>query len=106
MPPTPLPLAKASAVNQPNGIGGASLPAQPNAASAASQPPVFTLPVSDGRTSPKQPHLGLPSGVGLTHQVYASSDLQTWTLVTNLTLYFSDPAATDHDHRFYAFRPE
>lgn len=72
----------------------------------ASQPQVFTLPVSDGRPSPRQPHLGLPSGVGLTHQVYASSDLRTWTLVTNLTLYFSDPAATDYDHRFYAFRPE
>jgi hypothetical protein len=103
---TPLRLANASAGAQPNGVGGASLPAQPNAAPAASQPQVFTLPVSDGRPSPRQPHLGLPSGVGLTHQVYASSDLRTWTLVTNLTLYFSDPAATDYDHRFYAFRPE
>ena len=106
MTPTPLPLAKASAGAQPNGVGGASLPAQPNAAPAASQPQVFTLPVSDSHASPRQPHLGLPSGVGLTHQVYASSDLRTWTLVTNLTLYFSDPAAADYDHRFYTFRPE
>jgi hypothetical protein len=27
-----------------------------------------------------------------------------WTAVTNLTLYFSDPAAPDYDHRFYMFR--
>ena len=103
---TPVEVATASPGVRPSSASGALLSARPNAAPEASQPPVFTLPVSDGRPNPRQPHLGLPSGVGLTHQVYASSDLRNWTLVTNLTLYFSDPAAADYDHRFYVFRPE
>ena len=36
--------------------------------------------------------------------VYASTDMVNWTLVTNLSLYFSEPGATNYDHRFYIFR--
>jgi len=68
-----------------------------------SEPQLIGLPVVDSKGQPGQPQIGLPSAVGLTHQVYASTDLVNWTLVTNLNFYFNDPAAPDYDHRFYKF---
>jgi len=74
-----------------------------NIAPEKNKPEIIALPVVDGAAKPHQPHLGVPASVGLTHQVYASEDLVNWTLVTNLTLYFSDPNAPNYDHRFYKF---
>jgi len=58
----------------------------------------------DAKTKPAQLQMSVPSSVGLTHDVYASTDLVNWTPVTNLTLYFRDPNSSDYDHRFYQFR--
>ncbi len=66
-------------------------------------PQLVGIPVVDG-AAPGQPRLQLPDSVRLSHQVYASSDLVNWTLVTNLNFYFSEPGATNYDRRFYEFR--
>jgi hypothetical protein len=96
--------ASASAGSQTNRQNGPAVNKEQAGTLAKSEPQLIGLPVVDGKGKPGQPQIGLPSAVGLTHQVYASTDLVNWTLVTNLTLYFSDPAATNYDHRFYRFR--
>ncbi|MEO5802786.1 MAG: L-type lectin-domain containing protein [Verrucomicrobiota bacterium] len=66
------------------------------------QPQVVGIPVVDGTVG--QPRLQLPETIRLSHDVFASSDLVNWTLVTNLNFYFSEPVATNYDRRFYQFR--
>ena len=103
-PTLPQLLASASAGSQPSQQSGTAVNTERTVVPANSGPQVIGLPVVDGKGKPGQPQIALPSSVGLTHHVYASTDLVNWTLVTNLTLYFSDPGAPDYDHRFYTFR--
>ena len=97
-------LAISTAGSQPNENRGPAVGAEKTVTAAKSEPQVIGLPVVDSKGKPGQPLIGIPSSVGLTHNVYASTDLLNWTLVTNLTFYFSDPNAPDYDHRFYSFR--
>ncbi len=97
-------LASSSAGSQPNKNRVTVVGTEGTVSAARSEPQVIGLPVVDGKGKPGQPQIGLPSSVGLTHHVYASTDLVSWTLVTNLSFYFSDPSAPDYDHRFYTFR--
>jgi hypothetical protein len=76
---------------------------EPTITQSESPPQVIGLPVVDGKGNPGRPLIRIPPSVGLTHTVYASTDLAHWTQVTNLTFYFSDPNAPDYDHRFYKF---
>ncbi|MBC8097225.1 MAG: hypothetical protein H7Y43_15580 [Akkermansiaceae bacterium] len=57
-------------------------------------------------TLPHDPAFGhaLPGELGVSHQIEASGDLVNWTIVTNASLYFRDPDATNYDQRFYRFR--
>lgn len=45
----------------------------------------------------------LPAGVGLTHQIEASTDLTRWVQATNVALYFRDLDSTKYNQRFYRF---
>jgi hypothetical protein len=80
----------------------ASVPARPEgtpvfvAELAAVQPAALPLDKNFG-------HL-LPSDVGLTHEIEASTDLVHWSRTTNVAIYFKDIEATNYDHRFYRFR--
>jgi hypothetical protein len=46
----------------------------------------------------------LPAGVGLTHQVEASTDLVHWTALTNTAFYFRDLESSNYNQHFYRFR--
>jgi hypothetical protein len=96
--------ASTSVDGQPKKSSATTVNTEPTITQVESLPQVIGLPVVDGQGKPGQPQIGIPSSVGLTHSVYASTDLVNWTLVTNLTFYFSDPNAPDYDHRFYKFR--
>ncbi len=45
----------------------------------------------------------LPSDVGRTFQIEASTDLTHWVQATNLALYFKDMDSTNYSQRFYRF---
>jgi len=47
----------------------------------------------------------LPSGIGLGHEIQASTDLAHWVTLTNLNFYFQDPDSTNFERRFYRFLP-
>jgi hypothetical protein len=94
-------LTRSSAASSRN---GPAANAERTVVSTKANPQVIGLPVVEGKGKPGQPLIGFPTSVGLTHDVYASTDLVNWTLVTNLSFYFNDPNAPDYDHRFYTFR--
>ena len=98
-PPAEMPKQRSLASVSPGSRSGAV-----NAAPTKVEPEVIAVPVVDDSAKPGQPRLGLPPTISLSHRVYASTDMVNWTLVTNLSLYFSEPGATDYDHRFYIFR--
>jgi hypothetical protein len=66
--------------------------------------PLIGLPVIDGTSRSGRPMMQVPSSIGLSQRVYASTNLTDWVLVTNLHLYFTDPNAPDYDHRFFVFQ--
>jgi hypothetical protein len=96
--------ASSSVDHQPNRQRGAAINTDQTVIAPGSKSLVIGLPVVDSKGKPDQPQMRIPSSVDLTHRVCASTDLVNWTVVTNLTLYFSDPGAPDYDHRFYMFR--
>lgn len=48
----------------------------------------------------------LPSDVGLTYQIEASTDLVHWVQATNVALYFRDMDSTNYNQRFYRFEKQ
>jgi len=76
----------------------ATAPLQPVYAGNNASPSPVPLPVD--------PSFGyaLPAGVGLTHQVEASTDLVHWTALTNTAFYFRDLESSNYNQHFYRFR--
>ncbi len=48
----------------------------------------------------------LPAGIELNYRIETSADLQHWSPLTNLALYFKDPESTNFNQRFYRFLPK
>ena len=80
----------------------------PLSSQASSQPePIYAGNASVPPTTAlvRDPSFGyiVPSGIDLTHQIEASTDLVHWVPVTNAVLYFRDPDSTNYESRFYRF---
>lgn len=92
----------------PEGALSASSPRTQASAPSASVIPAYagSVTASPSPPLPVDPSFGygLPSDVGLTHQIETSTDLVHWAPLTNAVFYFRDLESTNYQQRFYRFR--
>jgi len=88
------------AVNNTNLLASSSWPKYGRDVKNSSRALQITVAMSQGRD------LLISAEIGLNYRVETSSNLQTWTAITNLVstnsiMRFRDPSATNYSHRFY-----